>query len=340
MQGHIFLNCSLTESFCIAIVEAACAGLFVISTNVGGVTEVLPGNHPTPITSTTSSSKNIDSTPEHIRGATLDANSAAGVRIGNSAQHGPRSPPRRRSRLTFASFVEPTVADLSAAVSAAIPLALALDPGEVHAQVKSMYSWPDVAMRTEAVYDAISIGHQRSEPPTESAGDAEAHNNSRKDYSERRRQGRAEGITRSNNLAKGSGFNSSRKSLAQRCLRYRSCGPIAGLLSCVIACILSAFAVLLEWTHPAAGIERAPDWGLTGIAVRGPGSRMQSNDGEEEDYDDDDDDGSSVGDAWSDGGDSRTHRNRAVVERDGDEDDGETETEVLSDSESRRDNEE
>ena len=41
-RGHIFLNCSLTESFCIAILEAACCGLYVVATNVGGVPEVLP----------------------------------------------------------------------------------------------------------------------------------------------------------------------------------------------------------------------------------------------------------------------------------------------------------
>jgi phosphatidylinositol glycan class A protein len=34
--GNVFLNCSL------AILEAASAGLFVVSTNVGGVSEVLP----------------------------------------------------------------------------------------------------------------------------------------------------------------------------------------------------------------------------------------------------------------------------------------------------------
>jgi phosphatidylinositol glycan class A protein len=42
IQGDIFLNTSLTEAFCIAIVEAACCGLQVISTNVGGIPEVLP----------------------------------------------------------------------------------------------------------------------------------------------------------------------------------------------------------------------------------------------------------------------------------------------------------
>ncbi len=44
VRGHIFLNCSLTESFCIAILEAASCGLFVVSTRVGGVPEVLPND--------------------------------------------------------------------------------------------------------------------------------------------------------------------------------------------------------------------------------------------------------------------------------------------------------
>ena len=43
-QGHIFLNTSLTEAFCIAIVEAASCGLLVVSTEVGGIPEVLPKN--------------------------------------------------------------------------------------------------------------------------------------------------------------------------------------------------------------------------------------------------------------------------------------------------------
>jgi phosphatidylinositol glycan class A protein len=41
-RGAIFLNTSLTESFCIAILEAASTGAFVVSTGVGGVPEVLP----------------------------------------------------------------------------------------------------------------------------------------------------------------------------------------------------------------------------------------------------------------------------------------------------------
>lgn len=44
VRGHIFLNCSLTESFCIALLEAASCGLYVVSTRVGGVPEVLPSS--------------------------------------------------------------------------------------------------------------------------------------------------------------------------------------------------------------------------------------------------------------------------------------------------------
>ncbi|KAF8324277.1 glycosyltransferase family 4 protein [Cantharellus anzutake] len=42
IRGSIFLNTSLTESFGVAILEAACAGLYVVCTKVGGVPEVLP----------------------------------------------------------------------------------------------------------------------------------------------------------------------------------------------------------------------------------------------------------------------------------------------------------
>lgn len=41
-RGHIFLNTSLTEAYCMAIVEAAACGLQVVSTKVGGIPEVLP----------------------------------------------------------------------------------------------------------------------------------------------------------------------------------------------------------------------------------------------------------------------------------------------------------
>ncbi|KAJ7154666.1 transferase [Mycena filopes] len=44
IQGTIFMSTALTESFGIAILEAACAGLYVVSTRVGGVPEILPND--------------------------------------------------------------------------------------------------------------------------------------------------------------------------------------------------------------------------------------------------------------------------------------------------------
>lgn len=41
-QADIFLNASLTEAFCMAILEAVSCGLTVVSTKVGGIPEVLP----------------------------------------------------------------------------------------------------------------------------------------------------------------------------------------------------------------------------------------------------------------------------------------------------------
>ncbi|XKL61514.1 hypothetical protein PGB90_008571 [Kerria lacca] len=41
-RGNIFLNTSLTEAYCMAIVEAASCGLKIVSTRVGGIPEVLP----------------------------------------------------------------------------------------------------------------------------------------------------------------------------------------------------------------------------------------------------------------------------------------------------------
>eukprot|EP00730_Choanoeca_flexa_P001477 TRINITY_DN10651_c0_g1_i1.p1 TRINITY_DN10651_c0_g1~~TRINITY_DN10651_c0_g1_i1.p1 ORF type:complete len:404 (+),score=72.57 TRINITY_DN10651_c0_g1_i1:22-1233(+) len=43
-QGHLFLNCSRTEAFCMAVLEAVSCGLMAVSTNVGGVPEILPSD--------------------------------------------------------------------------------------------------------------------------------------------------------------------------------------------------------------------------------------------------------------------------------------------------------
>lgn len=43
--GDIFLNTSISEAFCMAILEAASCGLYVVSTKVGGIHEILPNEY-------------------------------------------------------------------------------------------------------------------------------------------------------------------------------------------------------------------------------------------------------------------------------------------------------
>ncbi|KAF5744732.1 hypothetical protein HS088_TW07G00311 [Tripterygium wilfordii] len=97
ISGHIFLNSSLTEAFCIAILEAASCGLLTVSTRVGGVPEVLPED--------------------------------------------------------MVVLAEPDPGDMVQAIKKAIYLLPKIDPQVMHERMKKLYSWHDVARRTEIVYD-------------------------------------------------------------------------------------------------------------------------------------------------------------------------------------------
>uniref|UniRef100_A0ACD5TY17 Uncharacterized protein n=1 Tax=Avena sativa TaxID=4498 RepID=A0ACD5TY17_AVESA len=97
ISGHIFLNSSLTEAFCIAILEAASCGLLTVSTRVGGVPEVLPDD--------------------------------------------------------MIVLAEPDPEDMVRAVKKAIDILPGIDPQTMHLRMKRLYSWDDVAKRTEIVYD-------------------------------------------------------------------------------------------------------------------------------------------------------------------------------------------
>lgn len=97
ISGHIFLNSSLTEAFCIAILEAASCGLLTVSTRVGGVPEVLPDD--------------------------------------------------------MIVLAEPVPDDMVRAIKKAIHILPKIDPLAMHFRMKNLYSWHDVAKRTEIVYD-------------------------------------------------------------------------------------------------------------------------------------------------------------------------------------------
>ncbi|KAI3636506.1 hypothetical protein MIR68_005451 [Amoeboaphelidium protococcarum] len=100
VRGQIFLNTSLTEAFCIGIIEAASCGLLVVSTRVGGIVEVLP-----------------------------------------------------RSMIMFGNDDTEMVDVLMTAVD--LVRTEGIDRWHFHREIQKMYSWMDVAERTERVYSSI-----------------------------------------------------------------------------------------------------------------------------------------------------------------------------------------
>uniref|UniRef100_A0A1I8IA14 phosphatidylinositol N-acetylglucosaminyltransferase n=1 Tax=Macrostomum lignano TaxID=282301 RepID=A0A1I8IA14_9PLAT len=107
VRGDIFLNTSLTEAFCMAILEGASCGLSVVSTNVGGIPEVLPS--------------------DLIRLAEPDATSLADG-LEQAIAECRQGPDGRRQPEDF---------------------------HRLHESVRDIYTWRNVALRTECVYRRV-----------------------------------------------------------------------------------------------------------------------------------------------------------------------------------------
>ena len=103
VQGDIYLHPSLTEAFGTVIVEAASCNLFVVTTKVGGIPEVLPSH--------------------------------------------------------MTSFAEPEADSLVQATLKAIDLIESgeIDTSKFHDEVAKMYSWDNIAKRTENVYNSLDL---------------------------------------------------------------------------------------------------------------------------------------------------------------------------------------
>ncbi|KAG7193853.1 Phosphatidylinositol N-acetylglucosaminyltransferase gpi3 subunit [Scheffersomyces spartinae] len=108
VQGEIYLHPSLTEAFGTVLVEAASCGLFVVTTNVGGIPEVLP-NH-------------------------------------------------------MFTFAKPEEDSLVEATIKAITLMETeqIDVSTFHDEVIKMYTWENVARRTENVYNSLETTHSNT----------------------------------------------------------------------------------------------------------------------------------------------------------------------------------
>ena len=116
-QGSIFLNTSLTEAFGIAILEAACAGLYVVSTRVGGVPEILP--------------------EDMISFAAPTADGAYPTSFEAS--------PTNRHLDVFRATSE-AIAHIAQGEH---------DPHRAHQRIRGFYDWARVAERTEVVYRGV-----------------------------------------------------------------------------------------------------------------------------------------------------------------------------------------
>jgi phosphatidylinositol N-acetylglucosaminyltransferase subunit A len=179
VRGHIYLHPSLTEAFGTVIVEAASCGLYVVSTQVGGIPEVLP---------------------PHM---TVFAKPEEDDLVGKTGQ---AIMDLRANRVRTELF---------------------------HDQVKRMYSWTDVAKRTERVYDGITGVLSEDEFYGYTTG----------------------GWTATRGRAGVQSF-----ALIDRLKRYYGCGIWAGKLFCLCVVVDYILFVFLEIFAPRTNIDIAKNW--------------------------------------------------------------------------------
>lgn len=129
------------------------------------------------------------------------------------------------------TFAKPEEDDLVAATGKAITAMRAgrIRTEKFHDQVKKMYSWANVALRTERVYDGITGTISEEDFYGFDTG----------------------------------GYNGSRQrgfALIDRLKRYYGCGIWAGKLFCLCVVIDYLFFLFLEWWQPRDSIDTCPDW--------------------------------------------------------------------------------
>ncbi|KAL8407747.1 hypothetical protein RB594_006545 [Gaeumannomyces avenae] len=137
-------------------------------------------------------------------------------------------------------FARPEEDDLVAATGRAIA---ALRSGRVrterfHEQVRSMYSWTNVAMRTERVYDGISGAISEAEF-----------------YGHDGVAASAEGWSATRGRSGVQSF-----ALIDRLKRYYGCGIWAGKLFCLCVVLDYLLFLFLEFWYPRENIDICPDW--------------------------------------------------------------------------------
>ncbi|XP_062137403.1 LOW QUALITY PROTEIN: uncharacterized protein LOC133846437 [Drosophila sulfurigaster albostrigata] len=163
VRGHIFVNTSLTEAYCMAIVEAASCGLQVVSTSVGGIPEVLPNSL---ILLTEPDIETIYSAilvaiERHRNLATTTSPSAASSNghIPPKTETNCRSKraKRRKKQGNDVPSMPATVqmAAIAPGFDSGNKTEPVLCPYRCNELVETLYNWEDVAQRTAKVYERV-----------------------------------------------------------------------------------------------------------------------------------------------------------------------------------------
>ncbi|XP_037937964.1 N-acetylglucosaminyl-phosphatidylinositol biosynthetic protein [Teleopsis dalmanni] len=160
VRGQIFVNTSLTEAYCMAIVEAAACGLQVVSTRVGGIPEVLPSSL------IILTEPEVDSIYDGIITAITrykefsTKNISASNNCNRSLNNGHIAKPKRyKSKFTIKHN------DVNSKVNMNNSLGIKeaiLCPFKCNEIVSKLYNWENVTQRTENVYNRVLAEDQKT----------------------------------------------------------------------------------------------------------------------------------------------------------------------------------
>ncbi|XP_022227015.2 phosphatidylinositol N-acetylglucosaminyltransferase subunit A [Drosophila obscura] len=157
VRGHIFVNTSLTEAYCMAIVEAASCGLQVVSTSVGGIPEVLPKSlillaEPDIDAIHSAILVAIDRHKKSVSSMTQTPASNGNIPSetdGRGKRRQRKQNPSTRDPVSWSQTCSSIPADESSQIE---PV---LCPYKCNDLVETLYNWEDVARRTVRVYDRV-----------------------------------------------------------------------------------------------------------------------------------------------------------------------------------------
>ncbi|XP_016976179.1 phosphatidylinositol N-acetylglucosaminyltransferase subunit A [Drosophila rhopaloa] len=155
VRGHIFVNTSLTEAYCMAIVEAASCGLQVVSTCVGGIPEVLPKSL------ILLAEPDIDAIHAAILLA-IERHQRSSFKVSPRVANGHlpseangKGKRRRRKKVDAPTSLPQLPSSSTPPADQSSHTEPVMCPYKCNELVETLYNWEDVALRTVKVYNRV-----------------------------------------------------------------------------------------------------------------------------------------------------------------------------------------